>query len=442
MFHQLTENFQKVFKFIKGEGGLTRSNVEEALRRIRIALLEADVNYRVVKEFVEKVRQKIFEVELLKSLSPFEQVVRIVRDELIELLGKEWVPLKFEQSPPTIFMLVGLQGSGKTTTAGKLAFHFKKKGKKPLLVSLDLKRAAAQQQLEVIAKAVEVDFLKSSEDLKSSIENAVRYCRENSLDPLIVDTAGRLHIDEEMMSELEEVKRLLNPTETILIADAMTGQDAIKIAREFNRRINFDSVILTKLDGDARGGAALSIRAVTGKPIKFVGVGEAYDRLEVFHPKRMASRILGFGDVFSLIERAEEKIRKEEAEKLAEKLARQEFTLEDFRDQLRLLKKLGGLSELFSFLPKVGPFGKLAQLSVDDKKLKHAEAIINSMTPEERRRPEIIDASRKRRIARGSGRPVSEVNKLLKGFFEMRRFVKSKNFRKLVKGIDINQFIR
>ena len=432
MFERLSERFQRFLKTVRGEGSLNSSNMEKALREVRLALLEADVNYKTVKEFIENLRNRLEGEEVSKSFTPYQVVVKIVQEELTGLLGGEAEPIK--KSPGTsVYILEGLQGAGKTTTAGKLAGHLKKEGK-VLLLSLDLKRAAAQEQLQTIAEWSGVDFLPVSPPLEEAVKKLKK--EMNGYRFVIVDTAGRLHIDDELMAELSRVKSILEPTETFFVADAMTGQDAVRSATLFLEKVGFDSVILTKLDGDARGGAALSIRYATGKPIKFIGVGEKLEDLEVFIPERIASRILGMGDILTLIEKTEEKIKEEEARKLAEKLKKQQFTLEDLREQIRLLKKMGGLSKLISFLPNVGKIGQ-----VDDRQLVHMEAIINSMTPEERRRPEILNGSRKRRIARGSGRPVSEVNRLLKGYFEMRRMMKSKQFKKFAKGIDINKFM-
>lgn len=433
MFERLSERFQRFLKTVKGEGTLNSSNIERALREVRLALLEADVNYRTVKEFIGNLRNRLEGKEVSKSFTPYQVVVKVVQEELANLLGGEAEPIRKRKDRVSIYMLEGLQGAGKTTTAGKLAARLKKEGR-VLLLSLDLKRAAAQQQLHKIAEWAGVDFLEVFPPLEDAVINLRQVINDYRF--VIVDTAGRLHIDDELMKELSRVKKILEPTETFFVADAMTGQDAVRSATTFLKKVGFDSVILTKLDGDARGGAALSIRYATGKPIKFIGVGEKLEDLEPFIPERIASRILGMGDILTLIEKTEEKIKEEEARKLAEKLRKQQFTLEDLREQIRLLKKIGGLSKLISFLPNAGKIGQ-----VDEKHLIHVEAIINSMTPEERRKPEILNGSRKRRIAKGSGRPVSEINRLLKGFFEMRRMMKSKQFRKFAKGIDINKFM-
>ncbi len=439
MFDQLTEKLQKTFKYIRGEGKITEKNIAEALKMIRLAFLEADVNYRVVKEFEARVKAKALNQEVMMSLTPAQHFIKIVRDELTDILGQEARPLTFASRPPSIFMLVGLQGSGKTTTSGKLARYVKTLGKHPLLVSFDLKRLAAQDQLKIIANQLGLPFYEMSEEKMRNPEVALKelvtFTRNRGYDPLIVDTAGRLHIDEELMSELRLVKDILQPVEVIYVGDAMTGQDAVRSAQAFDEKIGLTSIVLTKLDGDARGGAALSIVYVTHKPIKFIGVGEKFDRLEVFHPERMASRILGMGDILSLIEKAEQEADLKEAEEMARKLKKQQFTLEDFRKQLVQIKKMGSLSSLLGFLPKYGPFKQISNLNLDDKRLLHYEAIINSMTPEERENPRIINGSRRARIARGSGRPVQEVNQLLKQFFEMEKLLKKSDFQKLLKNI-------
>ncbi len=434
MLERLSDGFQRFLKKIKGEGHLSEHNIEPALREIKLALLEADVNYKAVREFISSLREKLLGEEVRKSLTPYQTVVKIVHQELTKLLGGQGgKPLKIT-SGLNLYLLLGLQGSGKTTTAGKLAYLLREKGK-VILASLDLKRAAAQEQLEKIARQVDVDFLSVPPSMEEALKELEKL-RTSSYRFVLVDTAGRLHVDEPLMEELRKIKEFLKPTETLLVADSMTGQDALLSAKSFNEAVGFDSVILTKLDGDARGGAALSITYTTGRPIKFVGVGEKVEDLEPFVPERMASRILGMGDLLSLIEKTEREVEEREARRLAERLKKQTFTMEDLKAQIRLLKRLGGLSKVMTFLPKIPAAGK-----IDDKKLIHMEAIINSMTRQERERPEIIDASRKRRIAQGSGRPVSEVNQLLKGFFQMKKMLKSKHFRKFLKGIDIDNFI-
>jgi signal recognition particle subunit SRP54 len=436
MFDQLSGRLQRVMKYLRGEGKITEKNMAEALRMIRLAFLEADVNYRVVKEFEERTREKALNQEVLQSLTPAQQVIKIVRDELTAILGSDDKPLNFSHFPPSIFMLVGLQGSGKTTSCGKLAKWVSGLHRKPLLVSFDLKRPAAQDQLKMIASTLGLPFYEMTRAEMASpgdaLRSLVQHTRNHGFDPLIVDTAGRLHIDEELMSELRLVKDILRPAEIIYVGDAMTGQDAVKSAQAFEEKIGLTSVILTKLDGDARGGAALSIVSVTGKPIKFIGVGEKFDMLEVFYPERMASRILGMGDILSLIEKAEHEADVKEAEELARRLRKDEFTLDDFKKQLVQMRKMGSLSQILKMMPSGGPFKNLSQADVDDRKVLHFEAIINSMTPGERDDPKIISGSRRQRIARGSGRPVSEVNQLLKQFTEMKKMMKKSYFQKIL----------
>jgi signal recognition particle subunit SRP54 len=426
-------------KFLKGEGQVTEKNMGEALKMIRLAFLEADVNYKVVKDFEARIKEKALHQDVLGSLTPAQQVIKIVRDELTAVLGGTDKPLQFASLPPSIFMLVGLQGSGKTTTTGKLARWAQGKGRHPLLVSFDLKRAAAQDQLKIIAGSLRLPFYEMTAEKMARPEEALRELlretKNRGHDLLLVDTAGRLHVDDELMDELKLVKTILDPIETIYVGDAMTGQDAVKSAQAFAERIGVTSIVLTKLDGDARGGAALSIVSVTGKPIAFVGVGEKFDKLEVFHPDRMASRILGMGDMLSLIEKAEGAADLKEAEEMARKIRKAEFTLDDFKKQLVQIKKMGSLSGLLSHLPGTGAFKKLAAADVDDRRLVHFEAIINSMTPAEREDPRMINGSRRQRIARGSGRPIHEVNQLLKQFQEMQKMMKGGAFKKLLGGL-------
>jgi signal recognition particle subunit SRP54 len=436
MFDQLSDRLQKVMKFLKGEGKVTEKNMGEALKQIRLAFLEADVNYKVVRDFEARIKTKALDQSVLDSLTPAQQVIKIVRDELTAVLGTTDKPLTFAGTPPSIFMLVGLQGSGKTTTCGKLAKWALGRGKNPLLVSFDLKRAAAQDQLRTISGSLDLPFYETTPGAmtrpREALDELLRFTRNRGYNLLVVDTAGRLHIDDELMDELKFVKDALRPTETIYIGDAMTGQDAVKSAQAFQERIGLTSIVLTKLDGDARGGAALSIVSVTGVPIKFIGVGEKFDKLEIFHPDRMASRIMGMGDILSLIEKAEGEADLEEAEEIARRIRKQEFTLEDFRSQLRQIKKMGSLSGVLSHLPGAGPFKKLAGAQVDDRKLVHFEAIINSMTPQERANPRLINGSRRLRIARGSGRPVHEINQLLRQFLEMQKMMKKSAFQKFL----------
>jgi len=439
MFDQLSERLQKVLKYLRGEAKVTEKNMAEALKMLRLALLEADVNYRVVKDFEERVKVQALDQEVLQSLTPAQQVIRIVRDELQAILGRETKPLTFASMPPSVFLLVGLQGSGKTTTCGKLARFASGLGRKPLLVSFDLKRPAAQDQLRTLAEQLGFPFYPMTAAQMAAPERTlkelVQHARNHGFDPLLVDTAGRLHVDDELMDELRLVRDILNPTEVIYVGDAMTGQDAVKSAKAFEDRIGLTSVILTKLDGDARGGAALSIVSVTGRPIKFVGLGEKPDKLEAFHPDRMASRILGMGDILTLIEKAEEQADLKEAEEMARKLRREEFTLDDFRKQIVQMKKMGPLSSLVGHLPGAGAFKGLAQAEVDDRKIAHFEAIINAMTPAERANDKLISGSRRARIARGSGRPVQEVNQLLKQFTELKKMMKQPGFKKMLGGI-------
>lgn len=436
MLDQLSSRLQKVAKFLRGEVKITEKNMAEALKMIRMAFLEADVNYRVVKDFESKIKEKALDEKVLESLTPSQHVIKIVRDELMAMLGQETKKLTFSSPPPSIFMLVGLQGSGKTTTCGKLAKWLKNLGKSPMLVSFDLKRPAAQEQLNIITQTLNLSFYELFEDQmadpKKTLKKILTETKNRGHDTLVVDTAGRLHVDEELMDELRMVKDILKPTEVIYVGDSMTGQDAVKSAQQFEEKIGLTSVILTKLDGDARGGAALSIVSVTGKPIKFVGVGEKFDKFEVFHPDRMASRIMGMGDVLSLLEKAEQETDLKEAEELAKKLRSQEFSLEDFRKQLGQLKKMGSMSQFLNMLPTGGVFKQMSKMNVDDTRILYFEAIINSMTAKERENPKIINGSRRKRIARGCGRPVSEVNQLLKQFFEMKKMMKKSQFKRML----------
>jgi signal recognition particle subunit SRP54 len=439
MFEQLSTRLQKVMKFLRGEGKITEKNMAEALRMIRLALLEADVNYKVVKEIIEKIQSKALNQEVLDSLTPAQQVIKIVRDELTFILGQEAKPLRFASHPPSIFMLVGLQGSGKTTSCGKLAKWALGFQKNPLLVSFDLKRPAAQDQLQMIAQQLNLPFYAMSREQMASPQKALKelvlFAKNRGHDPLIVDTAGRLHVDKELMEELRLVKDALQPDEVIYVGDAMTGQDAVRSAQAFEEKTGLSSILLTKLDGDARGGAALSIVSVTGKPIRFVGTGEKFDKLEVFYPDRMASRILGMGDLLSLIEKAEQETDVKEAEEIARKLQKEEFTLEDFRRQILQVKKMGSLSSILKYLPNVGMFKDMSAVEMDDRKILHFEAIINAMTPRERQDPRMIDGRRRLRIAKGSGRPVFEVNQLLKQFVEMKKMMKKSQFKKILSSI-------
>jgi signal recognition particle subunit SRP54 len=445
MFETLSEKLQRVFRNLRGEGRLTEQHIEEALKEIRIALLEADVNFKVVKQFTDSVKTKAFGQEVLQSLSPGQQVVKIVRDELIEILGGTNIRVNFTSQPPTVVMLVGLQGSGKTTSTGKLAKWMMKNGHRPLLVSVDVYRPAARDQLKVIAKDIGSHIWEGGpgdKPLKLCLD-ALREARNTAHDVLIVDTAGRLHIDEALMTELREIKDAIHPHEILFVADAMLGQDAVKSAHQFHEQLGFNGFILTKMDGDARGGAALSIRQVTGQPVKFVGTGEKYDAFELFHPDRLVSRILGMGDIMSLIEKAEEAIDQKAAMASLEKIRTDSFTLEDFRDQLLQIRKLGALDQILNLLPSIGPFKDLQKAKVDEKELTRIEAIINSMTPRERRNDKIINGSRRKRIAKGSGTTVQEVNQLLKQYAQTRKMMKSMKHsmfgRKLPKGMKLPQ---
>jgi len=434
MFENLSDKLQRAFKNLRGQGTLTEENMNEALREIRMALLEADVNFKVVKELIDHIREKAMGQEVMTSLSPAEQVVKIVRDEMVAILGTDTAKVKFASQPPSVILMAGLQGSGKTTTSGKLANLLKKGGHRPMLVSVDVYRPAAREQLKVVAQSVGSHIYEGTveEANTATVERLVKEARReainNGCDVLVVDTAGRLHIDEQLMDEMQSLKKLLNPQEILFVADAMTGQDAVKSADEFHKKLALTGVVLTKMDGDARGGAALSIRNVTGQPIKFMGVGEKYDALEPFHPDRIVGRILGMGDILSLIEKAEEKLDKKKSEDFARKaLSGDGFSLEDFRDQLRQVKKLGSLSSIMSMMPKVGPFANMQQVAdkVDEKEITRVEAIINSMTAWERNHHEAINGSRRKRIARGSGTSVQEVNNLLRQYAQMRKMFKS-----------------
>jgi signal recognition particle subunit SRP54 len=462
MFENLSDKLQRAFKDLRGQGTLTDENINDALRQIRTALLEADVNLAIAREVVDHIREKALGAEVATALSPAEQIVKIVRDELMAVLGYDTAKFKFASQPPTVILMAGLQGSGKTTTAGKLAAWLKKGGHRPLLVSVDVYRPAAREQLEVVAKSVGAQIYKGKLELASPTQNlssrpeersyaverpasapahapgtadvlrlareALREARNFGNDILIVDTAGRLGIDEALMDEMAQLKSELNPTEILFVADAMTGQDAVNSAKAFNDRLQITGAVLTKMDGDSRGGAALSIRKLTGQPIKFLGTGEKPDAFEAFHPDRIVSRILGMGDIATLLERAEEKLDKSKAEAFAKKAFSGEgFTLEDFRDQLRQIKKLGSMQSILKMLPSVGPFQGLQQAAehVDDKQFNRVEAIINSMTNKERRNSNIINGSRRKRIAMGSGTSVQEVNNLLKQHAQMSKMMKS-----------------
>ena len=434
MFENLTDKLQRAFKNLRGQGTLTEENIGDALKEIRMALLEADVNFNVVKELIEHIREKALGQEVMTALSPSEQVIKIVRDELIAILGKDTAKLKFASQPPTVVLMAGLQGSGKTTTSGKLAHWLKQGGHRPLLVSVDVYRPAAREQLKVVAQAVKAHLYEGTVDTAdtATVERLVKEARRdainNACDVMIVDTAGRLHIDEQLMDEMQSLKKILNPQEILFVADSMTGQDAVRSADEFHKKLSLTGVVLTKMDGDARGGAALSIRNVTGQAIKFIGVGEKYEALEPFHPDRIVGRILGMGDIMSLIEKAEATLDKKKSEQFAARaLSHEGFSLEDFREQLRQVKKMGSIKSIMGMMPKIGPFANMQKAAdnVDERELTRVEAIINSMTTYEREHHEVINGSRRKRIARGSGTSVQEVNQLLKQYAQMRKMFKT-----------------
>ncbi len=429
MFESLSNRLQDVFRNIRGEGRLTEETVELALREIRMALLEADVNFKVVKAFIDRVRDRAVDQEVLKSLTPDQQVVRIVRDEMLALFGDAQGGLPATNQRPRVIMLLGLQGSGKTTTSAKLGKWLTKQGRHPLLVSTDVRRPAAIHQLSVVGKQVGVrvhDPAGEMDPVKRA-SGALTEAKNSGFDVVIVDTAGRLHIDDELMDELQAIKTATQPADQLFVADAMTGQDAIKSAGEFNRRIGVTGVVLSKMDGDARGGAALSVVSVVGVPIAFVGSGERLQDLEPFHAERVVSRVLGMGDVLSLIEKAEEAVSLEDAEKLEKKIRLDDFTLDDFRDQLRTIKKMGPIEQILGMLPGMGALKEMKQAreQVDDKQMARVEAIINSMTAKERRNHQLINGSRRKRIAKGSGTSVEEVNRLLKQFIQMKKMLKA-----------------
>jgi signal recognition particle subunit SRP54 len=428
MFDNLSDKLQRVFKNLRREGRLTAENMESALREVRVALLEADVNFKVVKQLIEAVRTRAMGQEVLNSLTPSQQVIGIINEELIKVLGSHEAKLRFANDPPSVFLIVGLQGSGKTTSTGKLARWLAKNGHRPEVVSVDVYRPAARQQLAIIARENKIPVYAGTPEETAPVDlarSARRDATNSGRDVLLVDTAGRLHIDDQLMDELQQLKTLLNPVEILFVADAMTGQDAVKSADEFHKRLGITGVILTKMDGDARGGAALSIRHVTGQPLKFVGVGEKSDAFEPFHPDRAASRILGMGDIVSFYEKAQEAFDSKQQEEMQRKLIDNEFTLEDFRDQLKSLRKLGSLESILKMMPKVGMMKELQNMQPDEKELTRIVAIIDSMTPKERSNHMIINGTRRRRIARGSGTSVNDVNNLLKQYGQARKMMKS-----------------
>jgi len=423
-FENLSSKLQDVFKQLRGKGKLNEKDVKTALREVKLALLEADVNFKIVKDFINKISEKAVGTEVLEGLNPGQQVIQIVKDELIELMGSTQCKLTFSSKSPTIYMMVGLQGAGKTTTSGKLAGQLRKQGKHPLLVACDVYRPAAIKQLEVVGSTYNIPVFSMGQSNPVDIAKAsVSYAEKNGNDIIIIDTAGRLHINEELMDELKNIKNEVTPQEILLVIDAMTGQDSVTVAESFNSKLGIDGIIITKLDGDTRGGAALSVRAVTGKPIKYVGMGEKLNELEIFYPDRMASRILGMGDVLSLIEKAQQAFNEKEAQELEKKMRTQEFTFEDFLSQMQQIKKMGPLKDLVSMIPGIGKMN-MQDVDIDDKVMVHIEAIIQSMTIEERRNPDIINGSRKKRISKGCGRSIQEINKLIKQFEEMKKMMK------------------
>ena len=426
VFQSLAEKLQSTFDKLKGKGKLTDKDVKAALKEVKMALLEADVNFKVVKDFVSRIEERAIGHEVMESLSPGQQVIKIVHDELTQLMGGTHSKLATASKPPVVIMMVGLQGAGKTTTCGKLAMMLTHQGRRPLMVAADVYRPAAIKQLQVLGERLDVPvFTMGNQTSPVDIaKGAISYAQTQGRDYVIIDTAGRLHINEELMDELKQIKSFVKPHEILLVVDAMTGQDAVTVAEAFDQALGVDGVVLTKMDGDARGGAALSIRSVTGKPIKFTGLGEKLEALEPFHPERMASRILGMGDVMSLIEKAQQTIDMKKAQELEEKLRKQEFTFEDFLDQMKQVRKMGPLTQLMGMIPGMGKVKQLKDMEVDEKELDHIEAIINSMTRDERRKPEIINGSRRRRIAKGSGTSVQEVNRLLKQFEQTRKLMK------------------
>ncbi|WP_144700817.1 signal recognition particle protein [Fictibacillus phosphorivorans] len=426
-FEGLADRLQNTLQKIRGKGKVNEADVKEMMREVRLALLEADVNFKVVKDFVKKVSERAVGQEVLKSLTPGQQVVKVVNDELTTLMGGEQSKIAVSNRPPTVIMMVGLQGAGKTTTTGKLANHLRKKqNRKPLLAAADIYRPAAIKQLEIVGKQLDLPVFQMGDQVSpvKIAESAIAKAKEDHHDYVIIDTAGRLHIDETLMDELKQVKEISKPDEIFLVVDAMTGQDAVNVAESFNEALGITGVVLTKLDGDTRGGAALSIKAVTGLPIKFVGLGEKMDALEPFHPDRMASRILGMGDMLTLIEKAQTTVDEEKARDLQKKMRDMSFTFDDFLDQMGQVRNLGPLDEILGMLPGANKMKGLKNVQIDEKQIGHVEAIIRSMTLHEREQPEIINASRKRRIAKGSGRTVQEVNRLIKQFEDMKKMMK------------------
>ena len=436
MFETLSNKFERIFKYLKGQGKLTEANIREALREVRMALLEADVHYKVAKDFVAVIGERAVGHEVLESLTPGQQVIKIVHETLTDLMGGSAEPLRLLGRQPLVLLLVGLQGSGKTTTAAKLAHKLVRDRHKPCLIPADVYRPAAIDQLKTLGAQLQLPVYPSTTTQRPEeiAREAAGFARQHGCDIVLVDTAGRLHVDTELMAELQRLKTILQPVEILLVADAMTGQDAVQVATTFHETLALTGIVLTKLDGDARGGAALSIRAVTGCPIKFIGVGEKVDALEVFHPERMSSRILGMGDMLTMIEKAQEAFDEKQALELADKFRTDSFTLEDFRDQLRQIKKLGSLEQILGMLPGMGMLKDLKKMQIDEKELVRTEAIINSMTGQERRDVDLINASRRRRIATGSGTSVQDVNRLLKSYLESCKMMRQMTGGKMVKG--------
>ena len=425
MFENLTEKIANAFKKFRNKGKLTEADVKEGMREVKLALLEADVNFKVVKDFTKSVTERAVGSEVLESLLPAQQIVKIVNEELVKLMGSETPKINISPKPPTVIMMVGLQGAGKTTHTGKIANLYKQKSKSPLLVACDIYRPAAVDQLKIVGDSIGVPVFSLGTKI-SPVEIAkagIEHAKKNGNDMVLIDTAGRLHIDEELMDELLNIKKAVEPTEILLVVDAMTGQDAVNVAKSFNDLLDITGVVMTKMDGDTRGGSALSVKYITGKPIKFIGTGEKLDAIELFHPDRMASRILGMGDILSLIEKAEAAYDAKNAKEMEKKIREQTFTLDDFLDQMKQLKKMGGIEQLIGMMPGVKP-GALKDAKIDENQMARTEAIILSMTKAERMRPEIINGSRRKRIAKGSGTSVEEVNKLLKQFDQMKKMMK------------------
>jgi signal recognition particle subunit SRP54 len=422
MFDDLTNKLEKTFKLIRGQGKLTEKNISETLREIRRILLDADVNYLVAKDFIEKVERKSLGKEVLNSITPGQLIIKIINDELIELLGKKTESIVLSKQAPSVYLIAGLQGSGKTTFSAKFANYLKKSSMKPILAACDIYRPAAIQQLKTLGEQLKIAVFEGNGDPVSIAAEATRYAKKNNHSAVIVDTAGRMHIDEKMMDEIAEIKRAISPTETYFVVDSMTGQDAVNTAKAFNEKIDFDGIVLTKLDGDTKGGCALSIRAVVQKPIKFVSLGEKLDSIEVFHPDRLASRILGKGDIVSFVEKAQNAFDERESAKLTEKIRANKFDFEDFKEQIKYIKRMGSISQLLGMIPGIG--SNLRNVEIDEKAFVKIDAIINSMTKEERSNPKIINGNRRKRIAKGSGNSIQDVNRLIKQFEEMKKMMK------------------